>query len=254
MVGDKYVITAAHCTDGKSPSDIFVQIGDTTLDTEEEVTSFTIAVKRIIEHPNYGSPKKFSNDIAILELATTIPLNQYPNIKPACLPAAGALFPGNAIVSGWGTVASGSFSNSWLHEVNVTVFADGNCGSMNSQMSEDMMCAGLMGGGKDSCQGDSGGPLVVADPAQNNRMTLAGVVSWGFGCGDADSLGIYSEVSHNINWAKSQMQDLVTCGPDGVMPTTTTVTTPAPTPPPTPPLTPPPTPSPTTPPAPSKCH
>ena len=35
-------------------------------------------------------------------------------------------------------------------------------------------------------------------------------------------LGIYSEVSHNINWAKSQMQDLVTCGPDVVMPTTTT--------------------------------
>ena len=60
LVGDKYVITAAHCTDLKSPSDIFVQIGDTTLDTEKEVTSFTIAVKRIIEHPNYGSPKNFS--------------------------------------------------------------------------------------------------------------------------------------------------------------------------------------------------
>ena len=108
-----------------------------------------------------------------------------------------------------------------------------------------------MEGGKDSCQGDSGGPLVVADPAQNNRMTLAGVVSWGFGCGDADSLGIYSEVSHNINWAKSQMQDLVTCGPDGV---TTPAPTPVPTPPPTPPPTPSPTPSPTTPPAPSKYH
>ena len=221
MVGDKYVITAAHCTDGWSPSDIFVLIGDTTLDTDQEATSFTVAVRNIEEHPGYNS-ETVANDIAILELATTVSLYDHPNIKPACLPAPGALFPGDAIVSGWGTIGSGSYQTSWLQEVNVTIFADGNCGSMNSQMTDDMICAGLMEGGKDSCQGDSGGPLVVADPAQNNRMTLAGVVSWGFGCGDADSLGIYSEVSHNINWAKGQMQDLVTCGPDEVMPTTTT--------------------------------
>jgi len=212
LVGDKYVITAAHCTVGQAPSELFVQLGDTTLDTNEEVASFTVAVDRIINHPDYQS-QQVSNDISILELATSISLTDYPNIKPACLPAPGALFPGDATVTGWGTVGSGSYLNSWLHEVGVTIFADGNCGFMNSQMTDDMMCAGLMEGGKDSCQGDSGGPLVVADPAQNGALTLAGVVSWGFGCAGADSLGIYSEVSHNINWARSQMTNLQTCSP-----------------------------------------
>ena len=161
LVGDKYVITAAHCTEGSSASSLFVSVGDTTLDEIYEATSFTVAVAAIKQHPNYNSGT-LENDISVLELASSVSLTDYPNIKPACLPSAGALFPGDAIVSGWGTVGSGSYLNSWLHEVNVTVFTDGNCGSMNQHMTDDMLCAGLMAGGKDACQGDSGGPLVAA--------------------------------------------------------------------------------------------
>ena len=53
MVGDKYVITAAHCTDGLSASDIFVQIGDTSLDTDYEAPSMTVGVEEIKQHPDY---------------------------------------------------------------------------------------------------------------------------------------------------------------------------------------------------------
>ena len=65
--------------------------------------------------------------------------------------------------------------------------------------------------GRDACQGDSGGPLIAADPAKNNSLSLVGVVSWGFGCADPDSLGIYSEVSHFTDWLTQQMPDLITC-------------------------------------------
>ena len=98
-------------------------------------------------------------------------------------------------------------------------------------MTDDMMCAGVKAGGKDACQGDSGGPLIAADPAQGNRMTLVGVVSWGFGCAAEDALGIYAEVSHFSSWLNQQMPDLNTCPPDDSVTTAppTTTTTPAPT-------------------------
>ncbi len=40
-------------------------------------------------------------------------------------------------------------------------------------------------------QGDSGGPLVVN---RNGNFELSGVTSWGFGCGDVGSPGVYADV------------------------------------------------------------
>ena len=250
VVSDKHIITAAHCTDGASPSDINILVGDTTLALNNETMSFVIPVKTIIQHPDYNSAT-IANDISILELDTTLDLSAYPNIKPICLPAQDKLFAGTtATVSGWGTVGdgngnSGGHLNSHLHEVAVSVFGDGNCGSMNSAMTADMMCAGLMEGGKDACQGDSGGPLFTADSDNGGAQTLIGVVSWGFGCAAQDSLGIYAEVSHFRNWIDSQLPNMNTCpaasgnpptpSPSPVSSTTTSTTTGSTTPSPPPP-------------------
>jgi secreted trypsin-like serine protease len=55
--------------------------------------------------------------------------------------------------------------------------------------------------GKDSCQGDSGGPLMkyMNDNGQN-YWYLAGVVSFGKGCGREDTPAIYTKVSEYIPW------------------------------------------------------
>ena len=51
-----------------------------------------------------------------------------------------------------------------------------------------MICAGEDNGDKDACQGDSGGPLVVDGK-------LAGVVSWGIGCAEAQYPGVYANIA-----------------------------------------------------------
>jgi trypsin len=60
-------------------------------------------------------------------------------------------------------------------------------------------CAGETGANMDTCQGDSGGPLIVQDNNGLNRgnWTLAGLTSYGRGCGDG---GVVTRVSNYYDW------------------------------------------------------
>ena len=144
LVGASHVITAAHCTNGQSPSNLNVIIGDTTLAISNDTTRFIKGIAEIREHPRYADMK---NDIAVIVLDSPVDLSSYPNIKPACLPfctrSTDPDFVGEtAVVSGWGTLGSGELMVSNLNEVEVEVYGKSNCGDHTSMMTEDMFCAG----------------------------------------------------------------------------------------------------------------
>ena len=62
----------------------------------------------------------------------------------------------------------------------------------------NMLCAGKTG--EDTCQGDSGGPLVCE---VDEKYTLIGVTSFGYGCGIQDKPGVYVRLANYLKWIGS---------------------------------------------------
>uniref|UniRef100_A0A8B9SL03 Peptidase S1 domain-containing protein n=1 Tax=Anas platyrhynchos TaxID=8839 RepID=A0A8B9SL03_ANAPL len=89
-----------------------------------------------------------------------------------------------------------------LQCVTVTIFSTAECKRLYpGSITENMICAGSLQGGRDSCQGDSGGPLVC-------NGTLQGIVSWGMEkCGQPKRPGVYTKVCRYAQWIQQTMKD-----------------------------------------------
>merc|ERR1711973_81221 len=197
LISKKHVLTAAHCTEGSG--DMYVLLGDHSLTASEERK---VKVCKIKDHPKYNS-RTVNNDYSVLTLCEEVEFTD--KISPVCLPSAqgvGAQYEGvNAVVSGWGTLSSGGSSPNTLREVVVKTMSRKKCCASNTaysckKITGSMLCASNPG--KDSCQGDSGGPLVTE--GADGRYTLIGVVSWGYGCAQANAPGVYARVTAALNW------------------------------------------------------
>jgi len=216
LISDQWVMTAAHCTDGANAEDIEVLVGEHHYEIDTETTSLRMAIAEIVQHEDYNS-QTTNVDFSLLKLAEPIDFSAYPNIRPACLPENDdndyAGYP--AIVSGWGTTESGGEVSPFLQFVDVNVLSNTECtgpsyGYGSDQITDQMLCANVEGGGKDSCQGDSGGPLVSPNP---DLYELIGVVSWGVGCAWPSYPGVYARMSKQLAWvAEITAGSWNTCG------------------------------------------
>ena len=211
IASENWIVTAAHCLPGLTAGDIEIIAGITTLG---EPGSARSAVQQIISHPEYDDAT-LENDIALLKLAS--PLNLDSAARSAiALPYAqqGTSWPAAntcATVSGWGNTSTTTLNypdHLMAAEVDVlTGPTDPQCGSYSTYdyLPELMLCAAEMTLGRDACQGDSGGPLAV-DVAGN--WTLAGIVSWGFGCADPLYPGVYTRVTRYLGWVENHAPEL----------------------------------------------
>lgn len=148
-----------------------------------------VGVSSVTVHPSYSSSLQ-DFDVAIWKLSTSVPTSG--TVGYVSLPASGSDPAAGSTVTtaGWGTLSSGGSSPTVLYKVSVPVVSRTSCRASygTSAITNNMVCAGLTAGGKDSCQGDSGGPLVDAS------KTLVGLVSWGQGCAQANYPGVYARV------------------------------------------------------------
>ncbi|XP_059405740.1 transmembrane protease serine 9-like, partial [Carassius carassius] len=204
LINKEWVLTAAHCFDNTSPSGLTVYLGrQTQVGTNpNEVSS---SVSEIIKHPGYIS-RTHDNDITLLHLSSPVTFTDY--IKPVCLASSSSTFFNRTVswVTGWGDIRTGVSlpSPQTLQEVQVPVVGNRQCKCLYgvSTITDNMICAGLIEGGKDSCQGDSGGPMVSK---QGSIWVQSGIVSFGDGCALANFPGVYARVSKYQSWINEKI-------------------------------------------------
>ena len=189
LIKKDWVLTAAHCV----PAGIKTVVAG-LYDQSQNQGVEKLDVDKVIPHPDYNK-KPQDWDYALVHLKTA---SKYP---PVALNKSVISGQADFVTAGWGyTEENGQIPNV-LRKVTVPLVSPEACSAAYpGSITDQMICAGLAAGGKDSCQGDSGGPLLIGSGAS---AKLAGVVSWGEGCARPNKYGVYSKVSSAIAWIES---------------------------------------------------
>lgn len=205
LIGTQWVLTAAHCVTNivRSGDAIYVRVGDHDLTRKYgSPGAQTLRVATTYIHHNHNS-QTLDNDIALLKLHGQAELKE--GVCLVCLPARGVSHAAGkrCTVTGYGYMGEAGPIPLRVREAEIPIVSDAECIRKVNAVTEKIFilpassfCAGGEEG-NDACQGDGGGPLVCQD---DGFYELAGLVSWGFGCGRLDVPGVYVKVSSFIGW------------------------------------------------------
>ncbi|XP_078389851.1 serine protease 1-like [Cetorhinus maximus] len=193
-----WVLTAAHCVQRSRAEQISVESGAIELGYHN---AQRYQVAKIIIHEQYNR-STFDNDIGMLQLKTSIAFggDQMPVLLPLSdsfdIKAWAPCF-----VIGWGRTRHEK-RPVILQEVEVELIDWHSCRKWMAGITSNMLCAGYEEGGRDACQGDSGGPL-MCEGMNSEAWIQIGIVSWGNGCGESLSPGVYTLLSNYIEWLEA---------------------------------------------------
>ncbi|XP_045865342.1 mannan-binding lectin serine protease 2 isoform X1 [Meles meles] len=210
LLQDSWILTAAHAVyaQKEAASSLDIRLGTLKRLSAHYTQAWAEA---IFIHEGYTHGAGFDNDIALIKLRNRVGVNS--NVRPICLPGkeAESFMRTDAIgtASGWGLTQRGFLARNLMF-VDIPIVDHQKCTAAyeklafpGARVTENMLCAGLEGGGKDSCRGDSGGALVFLDN-ETQRWFVGGIVSWGsINCGEAHQYGIYTKVINYIPWIKN---------------------------------------------------
>ncbi|XP_076314980.1 transmembrane protease serine 9-like [Tachypleus tridentatus] len=214
LVSENFVVTAAHCVHKARLHEMTVVLGVYDIQDQryQDLPPQYFSVSEVKIHPRFrfsaSNPDRY--DVALLRLDRPVYFQEH--ILPICLPQYGKSFEGlRGLVTGWGktdTALSNRYGTRVLQKVDVPVIKNRDCEiwhrsrGIDIRIYPEMMCAGYEQGLKDACVGDSGGPLIMY---LNNRWTLVGIISAGFGCAESRQPGIYHRVSSTVDWISANI-------------------------------------------------
>jgi trypsin len=203
LIDNNHVLTAAHCVEGASASDMQVLVGTNSLAQGGR----RINVTRVTIHPDFDANPFLQSDVAVLRLGEAV-----NDITPVTYASSTTqdnnIAPDNArtTVVGWGQLTWLRPGPEELHQASLPRNTIAECNGLrfyNGSLTKLNVCAGdLQQPGKSACYGDSGGPLVARDA--NGKTVQIGVVSGGpTVCGDVP--GYFARVGSFATWIDKQV-------------------------------------------------
>ena len=165
-----------------------------------------MAVSDVFIHDRFFAGS-LHNDLALVRLVRPVYWSDMPQVAPVCLPHPQQSYTGHKCwVTGWGQdafQAQGQLQ-ARLQEVDVPVVGHRTCEKalrreglgQRFKLHPGWLCAG---GEDGNYSGDVGGPLVCQE---GDSMELAGLVSWGVGCGKQGVPGVYTNIAAYVHWIR----------------------------------------------------
>ncbi|XP_045466027.1 clotting factor G beta subunit-like [Harmonia axyridis] len=203
LISENFVLTAGHCLISKEHGNASqVRLGVTEINNPSNRQDRRVI--EIIKHPGYSPPSLYY-DMGLLRLEKSVKFDIY--VRPACLHHSKNPLGERAIATGWGNIEFEGIPSDKLLKVTLGLSDPVTCSEAFIRVSQQklergiddeiMVCAGYTG--KDTCQGDSGGPLQIYSPI-DCMYEVIGITSFGKACGKGKSPGVYTRVSHFIDW------------------------------------------------------
>ncbi|XP_065312787.1 trypsin-like, partial [Gordionus sp. m RMFG-2023] len=193
LISPKTIITAAHCVNSENSIDFLVGLGVHDIENIQENDLYNIY--KIIIHRDFNVINA-DNDIAIIVLKDSADFSD--NIQPICLPSKDIDEIKKCYSSGWGSTYRNSGQSRYIKQVCLPLIPWKDCKDIyGNDLTKNMICAGdIKRGVIDTCEGDSDGPLMC----YTNKWEVYGITSWGYGCGEPNNPGVFTDINRFIDW------------------------------------------------------